>query len=313
MGVLLYLKKAKILFWRLFVGKEYYSEAMLLTKSDYVEELECWLEWHLNIVGIDHIVIFDNESTIDVKEVIKRFPDGKIDYSFVSGWPDQLNLYNKHIAKSKAKWILFIDDDEFLYIGDKYGGNIHGLLDSFQNNYHKNKLYVLWVNMFTKDYEEERKGLYLNTHTYYSYEACGRLAHKWGSDNGWGNCFMYLGENEEDRLFYRYSCCDGISSGHFPKCLNGDNTVLLQDGTVIKDEHLFNIGELNTDCFFAHYQYKSEKDWQNKCSRYCCVCNKIKYDKYRDIYQSMFDYKHTFVYCDLVKNRWEEYLANKNK
>ena len=118
---------------------KYFSEVMLLTKSDYPEELDCWLHWYLNILGFDHIVIFDNESPIDIQSVISKFPQDKIEYRFIPGWPNQYKLYTDYLKESKAQWVIPLDDDEFLYIGERYNYNIKDLIIAISSQYHRNK------------------------------------------------------------------------------------------------------------------------------------------------------------------------------
>ena len=101
------------------MSKKYVTEVLLLTRSYHSDELECWLEWYINILGVDHISLFDNESTIDVQGIISKYKD-KVSYRSISGWPNQHKLYSDYIKESEAQWVIPLDDDEFLYIGNKY-------------------------------------------------------------------------------------------------------------------------------------------------------------------------------------------------
>ena len=149
--------------------KKYNSEVILLTKNDHIDELECWIEWHSNVVKFDHIVVLDNESTIDAKQIcdkLNKTNNNKIEYCRIEGWPDQYKLYNDYINKSQSQWILTIDDDEYLYIGDKYNGNVNDFLSEMSIQYHTNKIYALWLNLMSKDEIQTKQDLYINTHTY---------------------------------------------------------------------------------------------------------------------------------------------------
>lgn len=88
-------------------------EICLLTRSFYEDDLEEWIKWHLDILKFDHLRIFDNESTIDIEKLVKG--DSRISVEKVSGWPNQVALYQKAYDECKYDWIYFGDSDEFLW------------------------------------------------------------------------------------------------------------------------------------------------------------------------------------------------------
>ena len=49
----------------------YFWSICLLTKNDneYINE---WLDWHLNKIKFEHVYMYDNESTIPIKESINQ-------------------------------------------------------------------------------------------------------------------------------------------------------------------------------------------------------------------------------------------------
>ena len=66
-------------------------------------------------------------------------------------------LYNKYINnESKAWWVLPIDDDEFLYISNKYENNITKLILTLDEKYKMNKVSFQWRNMFPFEYTKTR-------------------------------------------------------------------------------------------------------------------------------------------------------------
>lgn len=282
----------------------YTSEVILLTKSDHEDEFRCWLDWHLNVIKFDHAVVFDNESNVGIKSVCNEYGD-RVDYHFVSGWPDMNKLRNEQIKSSLAKWVIPLDDDEFLYVGDKYNHNVNEFLNSMYSVYHRNKVYIAWVNLMSKDEIQFKSDLYINTHTYYSNKALLNIYRYWRADNGWGKCFS----NTE--FPHYYSSHNRYSSGHIPRYTSGDNTAIYANGNKVLHEWQPGGIEVNTDCFIAHYQFKTLNDWKIKCSR-PLVDNQItKPAPYVHVYEKLYRYKSLFEPFTLIKDTWNNYIRNK--
>lgn len=283
---------------------KYTSEVILLTKNDYINEFRCWLDWHLNITKFDHAVIFDNESNANIKSVCDEFGD-KVEYHLVIGWPDQYKLYNEQIKNSKAHWILTIDDDEYLYIGDKYHHNVNEFLTYMYDVYHVNKIYAMWLNLMSKDEMQSKSDLYINTHIYYSYEALRKIFKYWRADNGWGKCFS----NTEYPHFYASHVC--YSSGHIPKYTDGDNSAIYVDGKQVYKEWAPGGLKLNTDCFIAHYQFKTLNDWLIKCSRPVANNRALSISRFAGVYNKLYEHKDLFKPFTVIKDTWNNYICNK--
>ena len=295
--------------------KKYYSEIMLLTKSIHADELTCWLEWHLNVIHVDHIVLWDNESAIDVKSIVSKFPKDKIDYRFIKGWPNQYNLYTEYVSMSQSQWLLPLDDDEFLYLGDRYNHDMNTFISSITQRYNKNKFYILWTNLLSENKIQSKSDLYLNTHLCYSFDACRKISGTWYQDNGWGKCLI----NTDYTYSYKTDRC---RAGHIPGCIDGDDTTILVNGIrtnivnplSIQSEHIFyrkDEIDINKDCFIAHYQYKTKDDWFIKCNRvsaastYRILKNKVS------VYDKIYEYQKEFKPCTFLKDMWDNY--NKEK
>ena len=283
------------------MSKKYLTEALLLTRSYYPDELECWLEWYLNILGFDHIVIFDNDSTIDVQEIIKKYKD-RVSYRFLSGWPNQHKLYSDYIKESESQWLIPVDDDEFLYIGDKFNGSVKEFIQTMYSTYNKNKYYSLWVCMVSKEPMEKREGLFINTQDHYSYEAFYNLRRYWGIDNRLGKCFV--------NTDYSYVYGNHSIAGHIPECLDGDNTTVLVNGNTTNGDWVIKDNEdINKDCFIAHYHTKSKEDWIIKCNRCSVRTGKsLLSPRSLSVYDRLYQNKALFKPCTLLKDRWNNYL-----
>lgn len=84
-----------------------------------------WIEFH-KLVGVQHFYLYNNYSTDNYKEVLAPYvKQGLVEVIY---WPypnenirlfgkTQIDAYNAGIkrAKDKAKWLIFIDTDEFLF------------------------------------------------------------------------------------------------------------------------------------------------------------------------------------------------------
>lgn len=274
------------------------SEVILLTKSRYANELECWLNWHLNIVKFDHVMLFDNDSPIDVDSIINKFP-GKITCTHVHGWPNQYKLYNDYLENTEYKWSITLDDDEYLYISDRYGGAIEGLINDLNSSHPSNKYYIMWVNMLSKEAMQTHTGLFLNTHIYYSYSALNiRIPF---SRNNLGKCL----HNNSIKYKYYY----GSNRGHIPECDDkNDKTVLVNTGEEINSE-VVNCEKPYTDCFIAHYQLKNRDDWMKKAFGANAGVYGFKLTFLKPVYDEVYKHHRSFIKCSLLKDRYENYLS----
>jgi hypothetical protein len=96
--------------------KRYYLAACLCFK-DAARDLAEWLEFH-RLVGVEHFYLYNNESTDAYGEVLRPYQDAGL--VTLHDWPgvaQQAATY-EHCVESyreQARWIAFIDDDEFLF------------------------------------------------------------------------------------------------------------------------------------------------------------------------------------------------------
>jgi len=87
--------------------------AIVRDEENYLDE---WVRYH-RAVGVERFHIFDNQSKVPVVETLKEFVDsGLVKVTPVQGFPVQLPVYSHFIKeeKSAAKWVAFIDVDEFI-------------------------------------------------------------------------------------------------------------------------------------------------------------------------------------------------------
>ena len=94
----------------------HYLTACLLFKDSawYLDE---WIRFHLT-VGFDHLYLYDNDSSDDCESVIRPFVRrGKVTLHNWPGIGQQMNVFQNCLDtyRGSARWIAFIDDDEFLF------------------------------------------------------------------------------------------------------------------------------------------------------------------------------------------------------
>lgn len=95
--------------------KIYTLEICLLIKSNNEKDFITWLDWHFNYIKIDHLWIYDNGCTFNVNECVKPYAD-KVRITKVPGLAHQADIYTNHVRNiSKAKFVLPIDDDEYVF------------------------------------------------------------------------------------------------------------------------------------------------------------------------------------------------------
>ena len=281
------------------MGKKYFSEIVLLTRSYYPEELQCWIQWHLDILHFDHIVVFDNESPIDIPSIIRPYRD-KIEYHYIQGWPNQHRIYTEYSKESQSQWMIALDDDEYLYLSSMYNHSVQTFLEYFADKYKKNMIYPLWLNMLSKDKLVHRASLYINSHTFFSYRAYWNISRHYSNGNMLGKCFI--------NTDYEYDYIDSVTPcHHIPRCLNGDDEAVVPDGTFTKSDRVYRPGYI-PDCFIAHYQFKTKEDWIRKCNNQLVSTDKSTLSNKEYLYDLLYSYNNLFRPCTLVKDLWQSYI-----
>ena len=258
------------------------TEVVLLTKSYNLQDFKDWLHWHLNIIGFDHCHVFDNESSVDIKSVCDFYGD-RVSYELVKGWPNQYSLYNRYINNaSQAWWVLPIDDDEFLYISDKYKNNVNEMiLSTIEIHKDWNKICIGWKNLFPKEYIEERTNehLILNA-TGWSDQA----SEIWQAGNHPVKTFIKTTQKYEwsDRL--GHSTHDPIINGKYAP----GKTLY---GIEVKNSWQVKPTPNNADVILYHYQFRNNKEWIYKCAKRKSAATKANWKNRPELYKKLYNFK----------------------
>lgn len=257
------------------------TEVVLLTKSYNLQDFKDWMHWHLDIIGFDCCHVFDNESSVDIKSVCDSYGD-RVTYELVKSWPNQYALYNRYINnESPAWWVLPIDDDEFLYISDKYNNNVDDLMLSvFEEHKDWNKLCVGWRNLFPKVFTEERTNehLVLNA-TGWSDQA----SMVWQVGNLPVKTFVKTTQKYEwsDRI--GHSTHDPLVNGRYAP----GKTLY---GIEVRNSWQVRPTPDNADAILYHYQFRCNSEWKYKCAKRvsagCKTFNKNRPDLFKRLYEN---------------------------
>ena len=258
------------------------TEVVLLTKSYNLQDFKDWLHWHLNIIGFDHCHVFDNESLVDIKSVCDFYGD-RVSYELVKGWPNQYSLYNRYINNvSQAWWVFPTDDDEFLYISDKYKNNVNEMiLSTIEIHKDWNKICIGWKNLFPKEYIEER----INEHLILNATGWSDQASEiWQAGNRPVKTFIKTTQKYEwsDRL--GHSTHDPIINGKYAP----GKTLY---GTEVKNSWQVKPTPNNADVILYHYQFRSNKEWIYKCTKRKSAATKDNWKNRPELYKKLYNFK----------------------
>lgn len=249
----------------------FHTEAVLLTKYLNPDDLKEWLDHHLDRVKFDHVHIFDNESSYNVRAVCDLYGD-RVSYQKVYGQARQYRLYDAYINNiSDAEWVMPIDDDEYLDIGDF--DSVYDAIQYYQHKLpHMMILGVRWKHMFPEKFHTERTGLVLE----YCTKENPELA----------KTFMHLGDTTVKCIVKRYGnihyeeTWENQAGGHVPKhtCYYG---AVMCDGRAVLGCGIPNCPDHLDDerIRLLHCRYKGLSDYAEKMSTAMTVSDSVQRKK----------------------------------
>lgn len=275
------------------VEKKFFTEVVLLTKSYNLQDFKDWLHWHMDIIGFQRCHVFDNESSVDIKSECQKYGD-RVTYELVKGWPNQYALYNRYINnESPAWWVLPIDDDEFLYVSDKYKNNINVALLALQKKYPDMvKLSMSWKNMFPLEFTKTRTKSLIENATGWSDKASEALFNKWRQDNRWVKTCV--------NTIYTWFWGKPFNGGHNPSVSETNEKIasyMCDGSTILACADFIKPPKSNLDLFVAHYQFKSDDEWQMKCTKRISAANKSFNKNHPEVYKELYEHQNLF-HCD---------------
>lgn len=312
--------------------KKYNSEIILVTNCISLKNVLLFLFWHLYIIKFEHIVIFDNSDNGILEPYIALF-DNKITYIKKPGRISQSECYNEYLSISEAKWVLPIDDDEFLYISDKYNNNINSYLADITQKYDAVKYAVNWRIFYTKDdIASDINDFYINLFqdmffrknslsvTPLNLISCNHIKTIVNTDYP----HLYLNDNALNKKNIQIDAISSpantivtpIGSVHNPITKVGDKFyhALNTETYTYCIDFYFNDSDYNikSDIYLAHYHYKPRNEYLAKCKNF-------KLDNISNIFKEhcynleTYDRGINFIRQYLIHNEDLITLLNKNK
>ena len=226
------------------------SEVVLLTKSLYLQDFIEWINYYIKL-GFDHITVYDNESPVNIKSICKKYSN--VTYNYVSGWPNQCELYLTHYKLSKFSYVYFADDDEFLWINpDKYK-NINEFITTAITP--KAILAIFWQKMSSNPVIFNRKDIKSQT------QIKAFQYRQYIEDESWCKCFYPIKNKNIDKIychipnFYTNKIVD----------INGIN---IMDKNPVNNEQCIckrlNYNVTKDDAIIFHYYHKSWQEYYKK-------------------------------------------------
>lgn len=282
---------------------EYLSEALIITKCNNLREIQDWLFWYVDVLGFDCVSLYDNESPVDVKSECDKYSN--VTYYFHPGVPQQENTYLDHVNKKRrARWVFPVDDDEFLYLSEKYNHSVNTFLKAMEDRVEcLGKISVQWVNLVPKEYLEfrDKDSSLLRTHTCISDIAMSHVV-PWEGRPMRG----YLKTFVRDGYWWSYGFHFGQRRRlcvHNPSSPNYRGRSLMEDGTMVTEGR---IGfEYNPDCFLAHYSLRSEQEWQDKCQRATVSCKTATMKNNIRLFSRIYEHTEDFVSCTKLRDLYD--------
>jgi hypothetical protein len=288
---------------------KYFSEVVLLIKTNSIIDFETWIKWYLYSICFDHIVVYNNDSFVDLKSICNKY---NIEYHEVHGWCHQASLYNEHLRNTKAQWVAFLDADEFLYISEQYDYKVNNYIKQISSKFNCNKLAFNMVNMFSYDTIAVRDAAnsFITNNIYYNPNVPNSAYHKLHSTGNYllkniintDTKWTFFNESDISKYYITYV--------HNPHVLNADGSnscvpAYFENGnSTIYIEYKQN--KSCEGCFVAHYQFRSEEEWKAKCmlGRVSKRNNDLNTPDKLALYNEVYKYKNRFLKCTLVRDRY---------
>lgn len=222
-----------------------------LTKTYNVNDIEAWLQYHSKF--IDCIWLLDNDSIVGcdaMENVAKKYGARYIN---IAGFADQWALFaqilNKktQISLKNDDFVMFLDDDEYLYIKD-YKNAEKVIKSQFRQ---LDCVLLPEILMSTKHYQAKRASVLPEFATYRRADLSSQ-----GKAIIWWN----------DWSKYSYTMHD-VEKGHVPWINERRYSDVVGSGVSKTTYGLTQKDIENQEIALIHYHIKSEDDWNMKIKR----------------------------------------------
>lgn len=290
--------------------KKYYTELILITNSTNINDINVWLSWHINIVKFEHVILIENNNSSYLKQCTDKF-NGIVDYYLIPGILSQSELYTKYVNNSNAQWVLPIDDDEYLYISDKFDNNINTYIKYLNQKVNSYKYSFNWHMMFSKypTYDRNEPIIKHNTELFIApidpmvecINLCKTIVntdipHLYVSDNNNHINIEYNVKICPETNYIRMNKYDSTGTVHNPISIINNNLVLTyNEETNQYYGGLFNnyMLDINANAYLYHYKYRTKQEWETKCQKFKYVdlsTTHVNTNYKNDIFEKVFNF-----------------------
>ena len=291
--------------------KCYNTEIIVITNSTRINDVNLWLDWHLNVIKFNHIIFIDNNDSDYLRNTCSKFQN--VEYIHRPGILNQSSIYTEYVNKSNAQWVLPIDDDEYLYISDNFDNNINYYLTHLLNIKPKYKYAFNWHMMFANEMKDVRFGN--NLFAEFPYEYIGKTYTYYDHLNLFKTIVntdikhFYVNENNKSQTLPGNAVNNDfdpnfsdVETDFLGLIHNPISKVDLYFFHAYSPEHnisypgIFNNNIVNPNCdaYLMHFKYTTLNEWNQKIAKfkftnisdqYKCAC----YNKYKFIrtYQAL--------------------------
>lgn len=249
----------------------YYVSILLLIRDEN-EYLEEWLEHFINVLNVDHIYLYDNESSVPVKSFLTSLKNPYLDKITFVDWKSTKNTQEdacNHFLETygtETKWIAPIDTDEFIQMN-----HTKTLKEFLMEHEQYASILCQWVHYNANGQEKKTAGSVMERFPtiadWYNWKSSGK---------------KFIQTNRCNR-FSRY------------------NPVLRRNCLELDNE------KNNKDSFqLNHYITKSYEEWKKKIQRGSCDPNVLRE------YKLFFELNPDMSYLNTEKNFTQGYGSNLN-
>lgn len=290
------------------MDKPYLSEVYCVTKTRRLQDFQDWMTWYTKVIPFDHIVIYDNESFVDIKSVCEQY-GGLVEYYRVDGFPERYKINTHHSnQRSRAKWTIPLDDDEFLYIGEQFDHSVNKFLTYMEETYPTcKKIAAMWINMISEHPVESRDDstpALVETNLFHSRRAFNRATpYRARRMEGWIKCFVDASCGN-----WVYNIYNGhtYNQGHNPTFFEGTDVMAYFVNGEKSLQSCIPMRLPDDQAFVGHYSLRSRQEWLYKCSIPCSGVITQNLKSLSNLYDDVYKSDKLFEKLTVLKDLWTE-------
>lgn len=166
--------KCRMLLWKRNDYK--YTLGIVVIAKNEAECIEEWIAFH-QAVGVEHIYLFDNESTDNMRELLIPYIDkGFLTYQPLKGKMIQLKAYNLalRLFGRECKYLAFIDCDEFLFPCNNKESLVDVITKAFSKSQNVGGIAVNWAMYGSSGHIEKPEGFVIENYVWRAKMPYGR-------------------------------------------------------------------------------------------------------------------------------------------